>query len=64
MNRLWLGMNLRDAIAAPIVYLNSGNNASFEPDFDEVKKLRHFSSPPVNNIRLSGGDYQDITLQI
>lgn len=45
MNRLWLGMSLRDAIAAPIVFLNSGNYANFEPGFDEVKRLLHFSSP-------------------
>lgn len=64
MNRLWLGMNLKDAIAAPIVFLNSTNNAFFERNFDKVKKLRHFSSTPVNNIRVSGGDYQDIILQI
>lgn len=64
MNRLWLGMNLSDAIAAPIVFLDSRNNANFEPGFDKVKKLRHLSSPPVNNIRVSAGDNQDIILQI
>lgn len=37
MNRLWLKMSLKDAIAAPIVYIDSRNNVNFEPGFDEVK---------------------------
>uniref|UniRef100_A0A668AMF8 Gamma-glutamyltransferase 5 n=1 Tax=Myripristis murdjan TaxID=586833 RepID=A0A668AMF8_9TELE len=35
MNHLWLGMNLRDAIAAPIVFVDADNNLNFEPGFDE-----------------------------
>lgn len=38
MNRLWLKMSLKDAIAAPIVYVDSENNVKFERGFDEVKK--------------------------
>ncbi|XP_035464330.2 glutathione hydrolase 5 proenzyme-like [Scophthalmus maximus] len=39
INRLWLGMNLEDAIAAPIVFVDSKNNVNFEPGFDKsVKK--------------------------
>uniref|UniRef100_UPI0037E95ADD glutathione hydrolase 5 proenzyme n=1 Tax=Semicossyphus pulcher TaxID=241346 RepID=UPI0037E95ADD len=30
MNRLWLGMNLADAIAEPIVYIDSNNHLTFE----------------------------------
>ncbi|CAJ1070523.1 glutathione hydrolase 5 proenzyme [Xyrichtys novacula] len=30
MNRLWLGMNLTDAIAAPIVFIDSENKLNFE----------------------------------
>ncbi|XP_074545966.1 glutathione hydrolase 5 proenzyme [Halichoeres trimaculatus] len=30
MNRLWLGMNLTEAIAAPIVFVDSQNNLNFE----------------------------------
>lgn len=37
INRLWLGMNLEDAIAAPIVFVDSKNNVNFEPGFDKVK---------------------------
>uniref|UniRef100_A0A3Q1EUE6 Glutathione hydrolase n=1 Tax=Acanthochromis polyacanthus TaxID=80966 RepID=A0A3Q1EUE6_9TELE len=35
INRLWLGMNLKDAIAAPIVFVNSKNDVNLEPDFDK-----------------------------
>lgn len=38
MNRLWLKMSLKDAIAAPIVYVDSENNVKFERGFDQVKK--------------------------
>ncbi|XP_029301369.1 glutathione hydrolase 5 proenzyme [Cottoperca gobio] len=39
INHLWLGMNLKDAIAAPIVFVDSDNNVNFEPGFNEsVKK--------------------------
>lgn len=37
MNRLWLKMTLKDAIAMPIVYVDSENNVNFESGFDEVK---------------------------
>lgn len=30
-------MNLKDAIAAPIVFVDSMNNVNFEPGFDKVK---------------------------
>lgn len=43
MNRLWLGMNLKDAIAAPIVFVDSKNNVYFEPNFDKVKKSHRLS---------------------
>ncbi|XP_023145972.2 glutathione hydrolase 5 proenzyme-like [Amphiprion ocellaris] len=35
INRLWLGMNLKDAIAAPIVFVNSTNDVNLEPNFDK-----------------------------
>ncbi|KAM6976023.1 glutathione hydrolase 5 proenzyme [Tautogolabrus adspersus] len=35
MNRLWLGMNLTDAISAPIVFIDSKNNLNFEKKSDE-----------------------------
>ncbi|XP_072311531.1 glutathione hydrolase 5 proenzyme [Eucyclogobius newberryi] len=35
MNRLWLKMSLKDAISAPIVFVDSKNNVNFEPGFDE-----------------------------
>lgn len=37
MNRLWLKMSLKDAIATPIVYVDSRNNVNFEPGFEKVK---------------------------
>ncbi|XP_003965539.2 glutathione hydrolase 5 proenzyme [Takifugu rubripes] len=46
MNRLWLKMSLKDAIAAPIVYVDSENNVKLERGFDQsvvdgLKALRH-----------------------
>ncbi|KAK9532615.1 hypothetical protein VZT92_009990 [Zoarces viviparus] len=35
MNRLWLGMSLKDAIAAPIVFVDSSSNVNFEPGFNK-----------------------------
>lgn len=42
MNRVWLKMSLKDAIAAPIVFVDSGGNVNFEPGFDEsvIEDLR------------------------
>lgn len=37
MNRLWLGMNLTDAIAAPIAFVDSNNNLKLESNFDKVR---------------------------
>ncbi|XP_034048507.1 glutathione hydrolase 5 proenzyme [Thalassophryne amazonica] len=36
INRLWLGMSLKDAIAAPIAFVDSKNNVNFEDHFDKV----------------------------
>ncbi|XP_030292712.1 glutathione hydrolase 5 proenzyme [Sparus aurata] len=46
MNRLWLGMSLKEAIAAPIVFVDSRNNVNFEDGFDKsviegIKALGH-----------------------
>lgn len=38
MNRLWLKMSLEDAIAAPIVFVDSENNVKLERGFDEVRR--------------------------
>ncbi|CAK6959430.1 glutathione hydrolase 5 proenzyme isoform X2 [Scomber scombrus] len=38
INHLWLGMNLKDAIDAPIVFVDSKNNVNFETGFDETVK--------------------------
>ncbi|XP_076020481.1 glutathione hydrolase 5 proenzyme [Genypterus blacodes] len=35
INHLWLGMNLRDAIEAPIVFVDAKNNVTFEREFDK-----------------------------
>lgn len=46
INRMWLGMNLKEAIAAPIVFVDSKNIANFERGFnqsvvEELKALGH-----------------------
>uniref|UniRef100_A0A4W5M6P7 Gamma-glutamyltransferase 5a n=1 Tax=Hucho hucho TaxID=62062 RepID=A0A4W5M6P7_9TELE len=35
MNHLWLGMSLKEAIAAPVVFVDGNNNVTFEPGFDK-----------------------------
>uniref|UniRef100_A0AAY5KRS4 Glutathione hydrolase n=1 Tax=Esox lucius TaxID=8010 RepID=A0AAY5KRS4_ESOLU len=35
MNHLWLGKSLKDAIAAPIVFVDGNNFVNFEPNFDK-----------------------------
>lgn len=47
MNHLWLGMNLKDAIAAPILFVDSQNNVNFEPGFDKVTYFH-----PVDDIQI------------
>lgn len=46
MNRLWFGKNLREAIATPVVYVDSENAVKFEPKFNKdvieaLKALGH-----------------------
>lgn len=36
MNHLWFGKNLKEAIATPVVYVDSQNAVKFEPKFDKV----------------------------
>lgn len=35
MNRVWLKMSLKEAITAPIVFVDSASNVNFEPGFDQ-----------------------------
>ncbi|XP_042277867.1 gamma-glutamyltransferase 5a [Thunnus maccoyii] len=46
MNHLWFGKSLKEAIASPVVYVDSENTLKFEPKFDEnvieaLKALGH-----------------------
>uniref|UniRef100_A0A7N8WMU6 Gamma-glutamyltransferase 5a n=1 Tax=Mastacembelus armatus TaxID=205130 RepID=A0A7N8WMU6_9TELE len=46
INHLWLGMNLKDAVGAPVIFIDSINNLNFEPGFnksviDGLKLLGH-----------------------
>lgn len=36
MNHLWFGKNLKEAIATPVVFVDSENTEKFEPAFDKV----------------------------
>lgn len=36
MNHLWFGKSLKEAIASPVVFVDSENALKFEPNFDEV----------------------------
>lgn len=42
MNHLWFGKSLKEAIAAPVVFVDSENTAKFEPGFDKVTHEIHF----------------------
>lgn len=44
MNHLWFGKTLKEAIAAPVVFVDSQNSLKFEPNFDKVKHLMHLFS--------------------
>uniref|UniRef100_A0A8C6NPR8 Glutathione hydrolase n=1 Tax=Nothobranchius furzeri TaxID=105023 RepID=A0A8C6NPR8_NOTFU len=51
INHLWFGKSLKEAIASPVVFINSKNAAKFEPGFDEdvIKTLKargHNHEPP------------------
>lgn len=39
VNHLWLGKSLRDAIAAPVLFVDSQTALTFEPTFDQVKHV-------------------------
>lgn len=36
MNHLWFGKSLKEAIAAPVVFVDPANGVKFEDDFDKV----------------------------
>lgn len=36
MNHLWFGKSLKEAIAAPVVYVDAQNLVKFEDKFDKV----------------------------
>lgn len=37
MNKLWLGFDLTEAIAAPILHVNSQGHVEYEPKFNQVR---------------------------
>lgn len=37
MNKLWLGFDLTEAIAAPILHVNSQGHVEYEPQFNQVR---------------------------
>lgn len=41
MNKLWLGFDLTEAIAAPILHVNSKGHVEYEPKFNEVRLRSH-----------------------
>lgn len=44
MNKLWLGFDLTEAIAAPILHVNSKGHVEYEPKFNQVRLRTHL--PP------------------
>uniref|UniRef100_A0A8C9T0R6 Gamma-glutamyltransferase 5a n=1 Tax=Scleropages formosus TaxID=113540 RepID=A0A8C9T0R6_SCLFO len=45
MNHLWFGKDLKEAISAPVVFVDSKNALKFEPDFDQVKRQHADRTP-------------------
>lgn len=43
MNHLWFGKSLKEAIAAPVVFVDSENNVKFEPEFDKVYYTKYMN---------------------
>lgn len=37
MNKLWLGLDLQAAIAAPILHVDSKGRVEYEPNFSQVR---------------------------
>ncbi|CAJ1068115.1 gamma-glutamyltransferase 5a [Xyrichtys novacula] len=51
MNHLWFGRSLKEAIATPVVYVDSENSVKFEPKFDKdviegLKAMGHTPGSP------------------
>ena len=49
MNKLWLGLDLQAAIAAPILHVDGKGRVEYEPSFSQV---RPWAKPPLGG-RLS-----------
>uniref|UniRef100_A0A8C0T214 Gamma-glutamyltransferase 5 n=1 Tax=Canis lupus familiaris TaxID=9615 RepID=A0A8C0T214_CANLF len=47
IKKLWLGFDLRTAIAAPILHVNSNGQVEYEPNFSQVRPL---SLPPLRQM--------------
>jgi gamma-glutamyltranspeptidase len=41
MNKLWLGFDLTEAIASPILHVNSKGHVEYEPKFNQVRLRSH-----------------------
>lgn len=41
MNKLWLGFDLTEAIAAPILHVNGKGHVEYEPKFNQVRLKSH-----------------------
>uniref|UniRef100_A0A8C4F1K3 Gamma-glutamyltransferase 5a n=1 Tax=Dicentrarchus labrax TaxID=13489 RepID=A0A8C4F1K3_DICLA len=65
MNHLWFGKSLKEAIAAPVLYVHADNKVEFEADFDQdviqgLKALGHEDKPAgkfysvVNAVEMDG----------
>lgn len=69
MNHLWFGKSLKEAIAAPVVFVDSQNAVKFEANFDEVTISVHlvdkatcdavFSHPEASSPVLPAECHQD-----
>lgn len=62
MNRLWFGKSLQDAIAAPILFVDSETAVNFEPKFDEVNMRKTLQSdiqaPKIKTTKRKGQNNQ------
>lgn len=61
MNKLWLGLDLTEAIAAPILHVNSKGHVEYEPKFNEVRLRSH--RPPETHVVLPCKEFGNFLCQ-
>lgn len=62
MNKLWLGMNLEDAIHDKVVFVSSDNSVLVERGFNEVDMISEKVQIPTVSLHYYTSDHKATTL--